>query len=301
MLCSFECSAGVTEASLSVLGNPWDAISGKKDSDDRKSGMNKNKNRCQFEIFGIHVGISSFSQSSKVIRGLIEKKTVSCVCIINVHVLVTAMRDYRFHRILNAADWSFPDGVPLVWYARHILGLHHVERVAGPSLMNKCFQDLKGVKHFFYGSTDATLQQLVAVARQRYPHINIGGHIAPPFRPLQKSEKKEICASINEISPDIIWVCLGAPKQEKWMWEMRNEIKRGVMIGVGAAFDYFVGNIKRPPVWIRRSGLEWLCRLYQDPIRLSKRYVMTNTLFLYFLARELILSRHEKSRRRLIP
>jgi len=260
--------------------------------------MNKNKNRCQFEILGIHVDISSFSQSSKVIRDLIEKKKLSYVCIINVHVLSTAMRDYRFQRILNAADWSFPDGVPLVWYARHLLGLHYVERVAGPSLMIKCFHDLKGVKHFFYGATAETLQKLVSVAKLQYPHMKISGYISPPFRPLQKSEKKEICASINEISPDIIWVGLGAPKQETWMWEMRNDIKRGVMIGVGAAFDYFAGNIKRPPVWIRRSGLEWLCRLYQDPVRLSKRYFITNSLFLFYLIKDLIFKKHLYNNRR---
>jgi len=258
--------------------------------------MISTKKHRHLNVFGIQVGTTSFDESPRLISELVEKKAASYVCIINVHVLVTGVRDHHFRRILNAADWTFPDGVPLVWYARHHLGLTHVERVAGPSLMTRCFHALQDVKHFFYGTTDHTLSKLTGIAKQRYPNINISGCISPPFRPLRDSERKEIIACINDVSPDIIWVSLGAPKQETWMWEMRKEINRGVMIGVGAAFDYFVGNIKRPPVWIQRFGLEWLCRLYQDPVRLSKRYLITNSLFLFYLAKDLIFNRANQTK-----
>ena len=262
--------------------------------------MNKNIVHRQFNMFGVNVGITSFNKSTHVIKKLIDKKTASYVCIINVHVLVTAARGYRFRQILNTADWSFPDGVPLVWYAKHFLSLKEVERVAGPSLMNKCFEELPNAKHFFLGATDYTLKKLVAIAKKNNPNINICGYVSPPFRQLRVSEQREIVTCINKISPDIIWVALGAPKQETWMWRMQSEIKRGVMIGVGAAFDYYAGNIKRPPVWIRRSGLEWLCRLYQDPVRLSKRYCITNSLFIFLIIKEIFLSRHSHKKRRLI-
>ena len=253
----------------------------------------------KFDIFGIHVGITPLDQSPIVIRQLIDTNTTSYVCSVNVHVLVTAVRDHRFQRIINGADWSFPDGIPLVWYARHRLGLLQTERIAGANLMIKCFDELRDVKHFFYGATDSTLENLVSNARKKYPDLNIAGYFSPPFRPLTFKERQKVIAKINGISPDIIWVSLGAPKQETWMWEMRNEIEHGVMIGVGAAFDYFVGNIKRPPAWVRRSGFEWLCRLYQEPARLSKRYFVTNSLFILFLIKELLFSRRSQTKQRL--
>lgn len=250
-------------------------------------------------IFGVNIRISPFDQSSLILRQLIDEGNPSYICIINVHVLVTALRDRYLNEIINAADWSFPDGVPLVWYAKHLLGLRHAERVAGPSLMIKCFNELRERKHFFYGGSRGTLERLVQLAKREYPNLNIVGSISPPFRPLRDTEKLSIISHINRISPDIIWVSLGAPKQEIWMRDMKKEIKKGVMIGVGAAFDYFVGNIKRPPIWIRRSGLEWLCRLCQDPIRLSKRYFITNSLFLFYLARELVSKNSSRSKWRI--
>ena len=254
----------------------------------------------RFEMLGVSVGATSFNESTHVIQALIDRNKPSYVCIVNVHVLVTAVRHHHFRSIINAADWSFPDGMPLVWYSKHRLGLVHVERVAGPSLMTKCFDELHHVKHFFYGATASTLKNLVSMAAENYSNLNIAGSYSPPFRPLNHVERKEVISRINTLSPDIIWVSLGAPKQEIWMWEMRKEIKRGVMIGVGAAFDYFVGNIKRPPVWIRRSGFEWLCRLYQDPIRLSKRYFITNSLFFFFILKELLLYCNSRKKEKLI-
>jgi len=253
----------------------------------------------KFDIFGIHVSTASLDQSPIVIRQLIDANNTSYVCSVNVHVLVTAVRDHRFQRIINGADWSFPDGIPLVWYARHCLGLIQTERIAGINLMEKCFDELRAVKHFFYGATDSILESIVSIARKKYPDLNIAGYFSPPFRPLTFKERQKVITLINGISPDIIWVSLGAPKQETWIWEMRNEIKRGVMIGVGAAFDYFVGNINRPPTWVRRSGFEWLCRLYQEPARLSIRYFVTNSLFILFLIKELAFSRRSQTKQRL--
>ena len=256
-------------------------------------------NDC-FHICGINIGIVSFQESTNIIKELFEKKYSSYICIVNVHVLVTAVRHLSFKRIIDQADWNFADGMPIVWYARKRLGLDHVERIAGPSVMNKCFDELRDAKHFFYGSSKETLNKLEILSRESYPKLNIVGSLSPPFRHLTYSERQHNISLLNEISPDIIWVALGAPKQEILMYELRRKLNRGVMIGVGAAFDYFVDNIKRPPVWLRRSGLEWLCRLCQEPNRLWKRYLITNSLFIFYMCREIMMQRHFLNKRKSI-
>ena len=155
-------------------------------------------------------------------------------------------------------------------------------RTTGPSLMGEIFQISaeKGYSHYFYGSTDETLKILKEKLEVRYPGIKIVGLYSPPFRPLTEEEDKMIVERINEAKPDFVWVGLGAPKQEKWMAAHQGKID-GLMIGVGAGFDYYAENIKRAPEWMQKSNLEWLYRLIQDPKRLFKRYLNTNTKFIW--------------------
>ena len=138
-----------------------------------------------------------------------------------------------------------------------------------------------GYKHFFYGSTERTLELLKDNLQQKYPKLQIVGMYAPPFRQLTDKEDEEVIQRINEEKPDFLWVGLGAPKQEVWMASHKNKIS-AVMIGVGAGFDFHAGVVKRAPVWMQRSGLEWLYRLFQDPKRLWKRYVVTNSKFIWY-------------------
>ncbi len=233
--------------------------------------------------------MTPFREAASIIGRLAGTNGAAYVCIVNTHVVVETVRKAAFRNAINQCDCNLADGMPIVWYARHMLGLPHVEKVSGPDLMKTCFTALRDCRHFFYGSTIETLDKIQRIAGKAPYNLSIAGTYSPPFRPLSHAEKRRIVSMINHIAPDIIWVGLGAPKQEYWMHEMKHEVKQGVMIGVGAAFDYFVGNIYRPPAWLRTCGLEWLCRLIQEPGRLWKRYFITNSLFMFLVMKELML------------
>ena len=156
-----------------------------------------------------------------------------------------------------------------------------MQRTTGPDYMGEIFKVSveKGYKHFFYGSSEETIEKLRKELTERYPGIDIVGMYSPPFRELTKEEDKEAIEMINKTDPDFVWVGLGAPKQERWMYKHQNKIK-GLMVGVGAGFDYFAGNINRAPMWMQKMNLEWLYRLIQEPRRLFKKYLVTNTKFI---------------------
>ena len=254
------------------------------------------KTGFRFSVFGIRLDGIRFNHVVPILKDLIERNRSAYVCIINVHVLVTAVRDRRFEPVVNGSDCNFTDGMPLVWYARKRFGMKYVQRVAGPSLMVRCLDSMRGCRHFFYGASEETLDRIERMAIKKFPGINIAGRYAPPFRTLTPREEQDIATVINRASPDIIWVALGAPKQEVWMKDFKNRLDRGVMIGVGAAFDYFACTSKRAPVWLRRVGLEWLCRLLYEPRRLLKRYLVTNSLFVFYLLRENLVSALSKEK-----
>lgn len=153
--------------------------------------------------------------------------------------------------------------------------------MTGPDLMLELFaiSKEKGYRHYFYGATEETLQSMKEVLERDYPGIQIAGMYAPPFRALTPQEDAQIVAKINESRPDFIWIGLGAPKQEEWMYQHMGQLQ-GVLIGVGAGFDYLAGYIKRAPRWMQRMSLEWLYRLLQDPKRLWRRYFTSNVKFI---------------------
>src|SRR5262245_12643511 len=144
-----------------------------------------------------------------------------------------------------------------------------------------------GEKIYLYGSTPATLDLLVAQLKRWYPRLDIAGMHSPPFRPATPREDAEIVARINQSGAGVVFISLGCPKQELWMAEHRGRIG-AVMIGVGAAFDYHAGTVKRAPVWMQRSGLEWVYRVMSEPRRLWRRYLVTNSLFIYYVLAGLI-------------
>ena len=143
----------------------------------------------------------------------------------------------------------------------------------------------KGYRHFFYGSTQNTIYDMRRALERDYPGMTIAGMYSPPFRPLTEEEDRKIIEMINSANADFVWVGLGAPKQERWMYEHRNKIN-AVMLGVGAGFDYFAGYIKRAPKWMQALSLEWFYRLLQDPMRLWNRYITTNIKFLKLIRKE---------------
>ena len=157
-----------------------------------------------------------------------------------------------------------------------------MQRTTGPDFMEQIFRISaeKGYRHYFYGSTQQTLDSLFASLQKKYPGIQIAGMYSPPFRPLTAEEDEMVVRQIMASNPDFIWVGLGAPKQEIWMADHKGKVN-ALMVGVGAGFDYFVGNIQRAPQWMQKCNLEWLYRLIQDPKRLFKRYLHTNPAFIW--------------------
>lgn len=200
------------------------------------------------------------------------------ITVANVHTTVTSSEDKEYRAVQNGGIMAIPDGGPLSTVGRK-RGAQNMSRTAGPSYMGEMLK-AGGYRHFFYGSTPETLEKLYQNLSHDYPQSIIAGMYSPPFRKMTGEEDKAITARINEVNPDFVWVGLGAPKQEKWMAAHQGRVK-GLMIGVGAGFDYFAGNIERAPEWMQKSNMEWLYRLIQDPKRLFKRYMITNTKFVW--------------------
>jgi N-acetylglucosaminyldiphosphoundecaprenol N-acetyl-beta-D-mannosaminyltransferase len=174
--------------------------------------------------------------------------------------------------------------MPLVWLS-HLKGHTEVERVYGPDLMLACCSRSleRGYRHYLYGGGPGVPERLAERLRQRFPGISIVGCHSPPFRPLTATEDAAIVRQINEARPDIVWVSLSTPKQERWMATHRSPLLAPVMIGVGAAFDMHAGLKPQAPRWMQRSGLEWLFRLLSEPRRLWRRYLRNNPLFVWQL------------------
>ncbi|MGG1678252.1 WecB/TagA/CpsF family glycosyltransferase [Neobacillus sp. NRS-1170] len=228
------------------------------------------------KIISTNISVINFNDVLNLIKNWVNQKESKYVCICNTHSVVTASNDKHFKEALETADLCTADGMPLVWVLKH-RGHKNQDRVDGPNLMkNLC--EFENYRVFLYGSKKETLDKLEKELKILNKGLEIVGKISPPFRELENNEEREFIHQINSTNPDLIFVGLGCPKQEIWMYKNRNNIN-GVMIGVGAAFDYLTGNIKRAPLFIQRIGLEWLFRLIQDPKRLWKRYLYNNTMF----------------------
>ncbi len=218
------------------------------------------------------------------------------ICVSNVHTTVMAYRDKEYRKIQNSAAMALPDGQPLSIVSRR-RGYAQAQRVPGPDLM-PAILDLsqeRGYTHYFYGSTEHTLTRLREELLKRYPKLQIAGMYAPPFRELTVEEDEEAVRRINESGADFVWVALGAPKQERWMYGHRNRVN-GLMLGVGAAFDFIAGTVKRAPMWMQKLCMEWVFRIMQDPRRMLPRYLSTNFAFLYYVHRENRALREKKGR-----
>lgn len=235
-------------------------------------------------IIGTDILVTNMAKTVALIEENIEKLRGKYICVGNVHTTVMAHDDAQYHTVQKEAAFVLPDGKPLSVYSRNH-GFADAERVTGPDLMLELFKRDNGLRHYFYGSTEETLSMLREKLKEQYPNLNIAGMVSPPFHALSEAEDAAAVRAINESGADIIWVGLGAPKQENWMYAHKDKVK-GVMIGVGAGFDYHAGNIKRAPMWMQKMSLEWLYRLLQDPKRLFKRYLVTNTRYLYLIKKE---------------
>jgi N-acetylglucosaminyldiphosphoundecaprenol N-acetyl-beta-D-mannosaminyltransferase len=203
------------------------------------------------------------------------------VCFTNVHMAVMGRRDESIRGITNDSLLSMADGKPLYWVGR-MKGARRIAHSPGPDVMLETLRRFADRGHFFFGSTPAVLARLEAGLRELVPGIRICGTLSPPFRELNAEEVRAHHALIRASGAEFVWVGLGAPKQEKWMAEAWRELQPAVLLGVGAAFDFYAGTLRRAPRYMRRAGLEWLYRLSQEPRRLWKRYLVTNSLFIRY-------------------
>ena len=238
------------------------------------------------DIMGVNIVVTDMEKTLRLIEEKLEDWRGKYICVANVHTTVTAHEDPDYQKVQNGAVMALPDGGPLSKFSRQ-QGYTDAARVTGPDLMKELLKEskTKHYRHYFYGSTQETLDILRKKIEENYPGAIIAGMYSPPFRPLTPEEDEEVVRRINETKPDFVWVGLGAPKQERWMAVHEDRVQ-ALMVGVGAAFDYEAGNIRRAPMWMQKHNLEWLYRLMQDPKRLFKRYFVTNTKYLWWTWRQ---------------
>lgn len=245
-------------------------------------------------ILKTNINVTDMDKTIAYITDNLEELRGDYICVSNVHTTVMAFRDESYRKVQNSGAMALPDGQPLSIVSRR-RGYSEAQRVPGPDLMPAILHlsEEKGYRHYFYGSTPETLEKLRKVLLDRFPKLQIVGMYAPPFRPLTEEEDQEAVRQINESGADFVWVALGAPKQEKWMYEHRDRVN-GLMIGVGAAFDFIAGTVRRAPMWMQKLCLEWVYRICQDPKRMFPRYVSTNFAFLWHVHRESKAIRKER-------
>jgi N-acetylglucosaminyldiphosphoundecaprenol N-acetyl-beta-D-mannosaminyltransferase len=240
-------------------------------------------------ILGVGVSAINMAMALANIDGWIESRRRHYVCITGVHGVMESQRDPELRLIHNAAGMATPDGMPLVWML-WAGGHRSADRVYGPDLMLAVLERSRerGYRHFIYGASEATLARLRANLHVRFPGVPIVGSYSPPFRPLTASEDAAVVEMINAARPDVVWVGLSTPKQERWMAEHRDRLEAPVLVGVGAALDFHAGVVRQAPRFMQRSGVEWLFRLAMEPRRLWRRYLRNNPAFLVCISGQML-------------
>lgn len=234
---------------------------------------------ARFNVLGVGVSALTLAQARDLIVGVRGRLRRGYVCVTGVHGITEAHDDPAFRSILNCAWLTTPDGMPLVWLGRR-RGLA-VTRVYGPDLLLAVCDAGRahGLTHYLYGGTAGVAEALGARLTAQFPGLAIVGTKTPPFRPLTAEEAADWRTEIARLRPDVVWIGLSTPKQERFMAEFADQLEAGVLIGVGAAFDFHAGVKRQAPVWMQRGGLEWLFRLLTEPRRLGPRYLRNNPLF----------------------
>ena len=242
----------------------------------------------RFNVLGVSLCAMNLALARDAVLDALRARRTGYICVTGVHGVTEAQNDEPFRRILNAAFLNTTDGMPLVWLGRHFAG-SFVDRVYGPDFMLEIFDATRSGEftHFFYGGAPGVAEELKTKLEARFPGVRIAGTYCPPFRPLDAAEETALTAQIRALKPDIMWVGLSTPKQERFMAEYLPRLDVTLMAGVGAAFDFHSGRVRQAPRWIQRSGFEWLFRLCAQPRRLARRYLVNNPLFLARLAAQL--------------
>jgi len=235
-------------------------------------------------VLGVGVSAIDMNKALEQIDEWVRNGERRYVCVCPVHSIMECRRSAEVRQVFNSAGMVTPDGMPLVWVA-HASGHPEVSRVYGPDLMlaELAASVRTGHRHFFYGGGHGVAQRLAERMKARFPGLAIAGVYEPPYAPLDRLCTDEMASIINAAQPDVVWIGMSSPKQDRWMARMRDRLDAAVLIAVGAAFDFHSGAVKQAPVWMQRSGLEWVYRLATDPRRLWRRYLVDNPWFLWEL------------------
>lgn len=233
---------------------------------------------------GVKVSNICYRAVHNMVLDLIEQKKPGYICLTDVSNLIVATKNPDLRLAINDSILSLPDGMPLVWYA-WMVGCKEIERISGAALMTRLIIDMGNYRHFLLGDTEDTIDKVIAKARKLSPNIIITGH-SPPFKDFDDEDNRNMLEKVKNAKPDIIWVCFGGVKQERWMNKHIAALDSGVMIGVGAAFRFFIGEIVTPPEIFQKMGLQWLFRLCEafikNPIHCVKlvhqRHIMTSKI-----------------------
>lgn len=233
-----------------------------------------------YRVLGVRVDAVQIPDAIRILEEWIQDPgETRYVAVTGMHGVSETLENERFREVLESASLVVADGKPLVWLGR-LQGFHSMQRrVYGPELMESfCRETGPKYRHFFYGGAPGVADELARVEHQRYG-IQVAGTYCPPFRALSETEEQEIRATIEAANADVLWVGLSTPKQENWMFQHRHSIRVPVMLGVGAAFDINIGRLKQAPAIMREHGFEWLYRLYAEPRRLWRRYLINGSKF----------------------
>jgi len=244
-------------------------------------GPAENKFRPSFKVLGVTVDAVQIPDVVELMeRWIAARSACHFIAFTGMHGITESLHDPLFKLILNSADLLVADGMPLVWLGREY-GYPLRRRVYGPELVETfCRKTGHRYRHYFYGGGPGVADRLAEVLRQRY-EVRTAGTYSPPFRPLLEEEKLEVDRRIQVAAPDVVWVGLSTPKQERWMYEHQPRLAVPLLAGVGAAFDLLTGTVKQAPAWMQENGLEWSFRLMQEPRRLWRRYLLIGPQFLW--------------------
>jgi N-acetylglucosaminyldiphosphoundecaprenol N-acetyl-beta-D-mannosaminyltransferase len=249
----------------------------------------KNVKPCPVtQVLGVSVAALDMERAIRCVAAELRARRKGYVCMAGVHGIMEAQRNPELAAIFAASSFTFPDGTPTVWVGR-LQGHKQMQRVAGPDLMLEIFRrkEFAGYTHFLYGGEPGVAEQLQERLTSQYPWIRIVGTCTPPFRELNSAEEQNLVSRVRRLKPDIVWVGISTPKQERFMHRYLPILNTTLMFGVGAAYDFHTGRLKDAPQWVKTIGMQWFHRLLQDPRRLWKRYLRNNPAFLWHIGMQL--------------
>jgi len=244
------------------------------------------KRNTSVKILGTKISIISYSNLLEILKNEVKKKS-NYICVAAVHLVMEAYQDGSLKNFINRSLLTTADGMPLVWVSQLLLK-SKVQRIYGPTTMLKICKlaEQKKYKVFLLGGAIGQSADLITNLKSKFPKLNIIGYEETPIRPLPQKQNNKLVNKIKSLKPDIVFVGLGCPLQERWIKNNYFKFKKGIFIGVGAAFDFISKRVKQAPRWIQNSGLEWLFRFFQDPVRLWKRYLIYNIKFIFLVIKK---------------